>query len=384
MSTATAWVEKRDSHFVFRWRTPDGRKATHSPDTPITSKERAKSALAEWVAKMPAPIAAPRLGEGQRPAEVHTYPTLLKLWDEANATSSERYRKELRGYVEALAVLTKTKRPADLTPAIVETWAAKRGEAGTESAKRAILAFVRWANRIHKQGVSADTIDALGVSQTDVSDAELMTPTQFAETWAVAVSQGPQMVALAHMLSVYGWRPVTCVFMAVRDIDFGRFRAVLRHVKGRKRKGVSKYKPFKPFLRPETLALLKPLTLDRDGKPRPGDAPLFLDQRGIPWVDRESGAMPNWYKYFCKDLAPECGGIYAWKRYAITNMARGIGWPRPMTVEEIRQITGHKTASQVLRYIKTNAEDLASLMGLTADQARAGRDEEADAAEGAA
>lgn len=231
------------------------------------------------------------------------------------------------------------KTTADITPAEVERWRGRIKR--TLRAGAVIRAILWWAKDFAEQPVADSTLAALrppveeGRPPRDMPAVATVVKAQRAAE-AMSESAG----ALIHCLSFYGWRPITCARADVRDL---RADGLVLHTKGR-RGSRDQLVPLMPATRK---------ALERLCKGRAPDAPLFTDPRsGERWAPHGPASIPEWSRRL---LGLH---VYDLKYFAVTNLLDVLEPHRA------RDLTTHKTLSQLYRYARGNRQRGKETIGL--------------------
>lgn len=345
------WRGNRPQYAVFKWRNADGGYETITPVDRITGVAEAKRHLNALNER----LAAQKLGRQCLLTGSMPMTAVAAVWGDSHLHRS--YRPLVLDFAARFCKDGGITKPEQITPVAVLAWRAKSNKAD-QHRLRLLATMLRWAVSKLKIVVDPEAIDEMSGTGYGESDNPLLTPAQYERTMVRADSLG--QAALAHCLSVYGWRPMTAALLTVGDIRPATESIRLR-VKGHET-------PFEHPLFDATMRLLMPLTSNR----RAGD-PMFVTSTGLSWVKDQAYAacrMNNWYGRCIKPMAPDAGGIYAWKRWAITAMHRGLPpWPRKLDVPEIQLFTGHRTKVHVLRYLRTSESEARELVGKLTDAA---------------
>lgn len=342
------WRGNRPQYAVFKWRKAGGGYGTYTPRPRVTSVAQARSELDGFNKRLAAQSSPPahsgRYGIG----------ALLTAWAEAHGDKS--YVDQVQECATAVATAMGASYVDELSPRAVPSLIKSRGGIGTTRPLAYLRVVLNWGKAEGLITPTPEVMAALKQAPSREAAVRLLTAEEFRATIvrATAIGQG----ALAHCLSTYGWRPITACRLLVGDVDLTAHRIQFRRKVIKGRQGQSQHPLFRA-----TTDYLRPLITDR-----PIDAPLFTSSTGRPWGVVESAYHLNsWYAYNFRGLAFGTGGIYAWKRWAITAMHRGrTPWPRAMTIPEIQAFTGHLSREHVLRYLRTNDDDTRALVGLDA------------------
>lgn len=222
-----------------------------------------------------------------------------------------------------------------------------------------ILSMLRWAHAELAAGVDLTAIGKykgkVASDRPDQEDTPLLNDVDFAAIQAKADGKSKNIGALVHYLERYGARPITAAKLDVGDFIPERRGLLIRVKQGKKPK-------FHPLFA-DTLKRFEEIVKDR----KPGD-PLFTNSHGRRWLirgDKGAHGFVKWYPVALGSLAPEgLGGTKQLKRRAISRMLAGDPpWTKALTVKDVMLFTHHRTASQVLRYARTNQERALSLVG---------------------
>lgn len=342
------WIEKRGRTRVVRWKTtnPDGTETVHASGR--LTEPKAKALVDKLRAKLPD---GRRRKAGVRIVD-HSVGDLCTRWKAAKilegGESSMNYAADAAKRAEAVADAAGILRVSQATGDTVRV----HREAEGSRADRPfgyLRAILQWA--VDELGVEVD--QRFFVASRPPPSAETECPVISVEQCEAMIVKAKRLEQwpLVHCLLTYGWRPITACRLRVRDLNVAGLRITLK-VKRTK----------KPHVHPlfaETVELLRPLIAGR----RP-DAPLFLSRRGKPWRTRGDSAdgMTRWYGDNLHPIAPDAGGTNALKRWALDRMDRGLApWKRPLTLREIRLFSGHKTDSQVVRYLRPSVREAEQL-----------------------
>lgn len=364
-----AWIENRGKGRIFiRWRLHDG---TVPAQGPYPNKAAAERALAD-IEKQHPPRKR-RRKNGPLPGVALPWREVLDAWKAtrvaeravAATVASEVHRTLLRILGEGELEWST---PADATPTAIAAWVTRRQGVGTARPLSYLRAVYRWAGRAYGQPFDAATWEAMKPPPSREADVELMPDELVAGVVERAKAYGPSVACLFSCLATYGWREVTAGRLRVADVDLvaGTIRLQVK----RRPQGVVH------ALTPEHVAQLRELVKDRAAA-----APLFLRPHvpdgGLPgWIDKHGRANPliMFYRHHLAPMRPKAepprppgarklrkdrkppmeidprfGGVYALKRVAITRLnAAGVD------LRTIADITGHKTVTQVARYLRTS------------------------------
>lgn len=353
-------VEKRGGRWVFRWRPPGQKHQRHWPQPPIYHKALALEAATVFARELLS-VHQASMKPGLRPADRWDFDTLVDRWLEAraNVASAFDHGRVCRRAAVHLGVTF-------LDELAVDHIRAYRLANHSESALRRLKGLLLWA-REERQAVDPAVLKEMrprvaGKRSNNEALAGLITEPQMKAIRREADRRG--QLPLIHCLARFGWRPITANLLRVRDINLTtRIPTASLWVK----------QADEPYVHPldeETIALLRPLIEGR----QPGD-PLFRNPRGERWkmeinplngMEVSASQMRDWYRNTCRRHAPGCGNIYGLKRYALTAMHEGRRpWKKPLSLRQIRLYTGHKTDSEVARYLRTNLDEAYDLLGGT-------------------
>lgn len=350
-------VEKRGGRWILRWKPPGQKRQSHWPQPPIFHRTIAEQEAKRFAEQFAQDRPKPKIGF--RPADAWTIAETADRWYHAHAQ---------RGYawgdsraVARLSEVFKVELVRDLTVDLIRAY---RREGHAETTLWKLRRVLEWA-QAERQEVGQSVLKELQPktagrrATTSEADVELLTDDQVGDIEKVA--ERHEQAPLIHCLTLYGWRPLTANLMLVRDLNLTASRPTATLII----KGHSK-----PYIHPlsdESVRLLRPLT-----KGRHLTARLFLNWKGDPWratttpdgLEVSATQMAGWYRRTCRHLAPLCGNIYALKRYAITRMFEGRPpWTERLTPRQIRLFTGHKTDSQVMRYLRADITEAHKLLG---------------------
>lgn len=362
-----AWLEKKRGAFGIRYRDPVKTKEDGSPvysfamidagnGERVYTESAALPHLDAFLAKLPA---AERRSQGTIGRQRLTLGQVALKWHAAmpeDMESRDKYMSTIQGLMgpDGLGVLYCD----EITRERVRTYKARKDNVGTEVPLAYLRSVLVWA--ASEELIDAVPTEVLGDMTRKPSDeapVRMITPEEFALTFEVFKRKGPHYHALAHCLSLYGWRPKTACRLLVGDVDLRREEITLKvkRVRGKKT-------PHTHVLLPCSMALLRPIVEGRHAT-----EPLFLHESGKGWKYGESAdQLCNFYYANCTRFAPGTGGIYAWKRWAIEGMAIGRApWPKPITdLFQMMGFTGHADPEMLLRYRRHNTAAQRMALGL--------------------
>lgn len=352
-------VEQRGSKWIIYWTGPDGKRQRHWPDPPIFHKAIAKQEAAKFAERLGLEQPLPDVKPGLRPIDRWDFPTLAQKWlaVKAEHSSSWDYAQSALRTGKALGVT----RLDEITKEHVRAYREKKH---AESNLRKTAQLLRWAvaegQVVNRSVLTEIKPRSAGRTVEREADVELISEGEMQDIRAEAARRG--QLPLIHCLALFGWRPISANLLEVRDVVLdAAVPTVTLRVKMRA----------EPFVHPidgDTVRLLRPLVEGRESTER-----VFRNPRGEPWecerhpltgLEISASQMRDWYRNVLKKLAPHCGNIYGLKRYALTAMHEGRPpWRKALSHRQIRLYSGHKTDSQVARYLRTNLDEAYDLLG---------------------
>lgn len=357
MSRRQAWLEKRNGAYGIRFHDPekplpDGtfdltfRMIDGGLGQRVKSKIEAMPYLLAKLATLPA--------SDPQPGERHTLQQIAARWKAMHPDHSAAW--EYVRAIDRICAPTAEKGmgvtyPVEITKARIEEYEKANGFKGTDRPLAYVRSVLRWAQTSDLMPQMSFLVDqSLAPPQSTPSNYRLLTEEEWRKQMVIARRWGHE--ALAHCLSLYGWRPVTACLAKVGMVDLKRRWIGPLHVK-QTRKGKTHIHEHRLFS--ETCDLLAPLVEGR----RP-EEPLFLHHDGGGWTlyKRRALQLVAWYRNHCQRVAPDAGCVYAWKRFAVARMDRGDA-PWPLQVRDClkKGFTGHATEAILKRYSATNGQE---------------------------
>ncbi len=339
----SAWLERRPYGYLVVWRNAEGSRSSKS----YPSKAEAAQALRDFRTKTP-PRRRRRVG-GPAPVDALTLTALGALW--MDAKRADGVSGASTGLRRALAVATALgwERPGDASAVSVRAHLAETEGKGRRDLSY-LRAMLRWGSDHLSQPVDRSADAAMRPGASGHADVDLFTDAEWKAVRARAYDLGQGL--LIDCLATYGWRPITACRITCGDV----------HANGTVSLAVKRRKsPWTHPLFPLHAAAMRALAAGRKAGER-----LFLSSVGTPWPihDGRASRFSCWYGVQLKPLAPRCGGAYALKRWAISHMEAGRPpWSDRLTIAQIQLFTGHKVASQVLTYLRTNHQQAMRAMG---------------------
>ncbi len=332
-----AWIEEvkdRKTKKIIGHRVVYRIGATKVPGPTFATKGEAKAALPKFAAieASKKTLTATRL-HSEIPL-IELIPRYLDL-RLARKKLKSRYYAERKRDLERIVKDGGWIATADITVPSVEAWVTKKDGKGLRSAGY-LCALLRWAANSLEQGVCQKALKVLAPPQSkqSVHDRPLW---EVLDTWRLrAAAQGPHGEALFYMLVTYGGRCMALGDMKVRDFDA---REGVVYNFDVKKSGDIGYP-----IDPQARFLLARIVIGRSP-----DEPLFLDPRTDKGWNATKGrsAMVDWWHF----------SIDSRKGFQIRNLkyeAMSHMDEMGLSASEIAMFTGHKTISQVNRYLRSN------------------------------
>lgn len=346
---ASVWIEEAHGGYVIKWRENGERRTSRT----YARKSEAEVAAVDLRQKLGPTVRRRRAG--RRPVEHLTIDAIAEQWAAAHADETpghDDYLVEVQANVKRLAKAMHWVSPGDANVDAIRSHLASRGGRGRRQLSY-LRAVLRWAARKLDQPLDEKVDQELAAPPSKEADMDLLTEDQVDAIRERANEL--EVGALVDCLLTYGWRPATACRILVGDVDLDRGRIKI----GTKHNGT----PWRHPLFPVHVEQLRALAADRSKE----DA-LFLNPQGEPWrLRRGEGGAEQLAGFFRDNIRPQGaeGNIYRLKNWAISKMDEGAHpWRRKLSTAQIALYTGHRTKTQILRYLRTNEEEARDLMAV--------------------